>query len=226
MLHESPVLDRMRAQITQWQAAADRRAVFLDCYARMTRNTLSALERGDFHDADWVGRLVQHFAGYYFAALDAYERDPHGAPAVWQLAHDAARDPLVLPLQHLLLGVNAHINYDLALAMADMLRPEWETLGETERDARRHDFQHVNHVIATTIDEVQADVLDPAMPIMALVDIAMGPVDEMIISSLLTGWRDAVWQHAVRLLSAAEEPTQVIQQIESNAIRLASLIAV
>ena len=64
----------MEALISQWETHADPRGVFLSCYCLMTRNMLAAIHRRDFHDPVWVGRLLDHFAGYYFAALDAYER--------------------------------------------------------------------------------------------------------------------------------------------------------
>ena len=47
--HQS-VAERMQTQVEQWQAAADRRAVFLNCYLLMTSNMLEAVEAGEFHD--------------------------------------------------------------------------------------------------------------------------------------------------------------------------------
>jgi len=44
-----------------------------------------------------------------------------------------------LTVQNLILGVNAHINYDLVLATADMLEPEWSQLDEERRQARHDD---------------------------------------------------------------------------------------
>ena len=54
-------------------------------------------------------------------ALHAYENHSSDAPEVWQLAHSAAIDPHITALQKLLLGVNAHINYDLVLTVASQL---------------------------------------------------------------------------------------------------------
>src|SRR5690606_32407413 len=115
MLHDAPVIARMQTFLRQWEDAADRKAVFLRCYSMMTANMLVAIEQGEFRDRTWVERLLHRFADYYFLALDAYEQERTAAPAVWQLAHDAARDDAALPIQNLLLGVNAHINYDLVL---------------------------------------------------------------------------------------------------------------
>lgn len=221
------VAARLQALIAQWQAAADRRATFLGCYQLMTQNMLVALERGEFRDPVWVGLLLRHFADFYFVALDAFERDAASAPAVWQLAHRAARDAQVSALQNLLLGVNAHINYDLVLATADLLRPEWDGLTDARRADRHADYLHVNHVIGATVDSVQDRVLDPAMPIMGTLDKALGPLDEYLISHLISYWRDGVWQHTLSLLTACEAAAQarVIGHVEAEALRLGHLIA-
>ncbi|HTP10506.1 MAG TPA: DUF5995 family protein, partial [Anaerolineae bacterium] len=113
MPEEKPVLSRMTTLVDQWEAAHDRRAIFLGCYRLMTRNMLDAIEAGRFHDGAWVARLLERFADYYFAALERFEQDESSAPVVWKLAFDATRDEKVMTLQHLLLGVNAHINHDL-----------------------------------------------------------------------------------------------------------------
>jgi hypothetical protein len=159
-------------------------------------------------------------------ALDAYERDRVSAPPVWQLAHDAALEGRDVALQQLLLGVNAHINYDLVLAVADMLGPEWNRLSDTERNVRYVDYCHVNEIIGQTIDAVQDQVLEPAMPSMALVDRLLGNLDERLISRIITGWREAVWENAVRLLEAQDPDARalLLQRVEEDALHLGALI--
>ena len=50
-------------------------------------------------------------------------------------------------LQNLLLGINAHINYDLVLTIYDMPAPEWERLTEEQRRRRFQDHCTVNVII-------------------------------------------------------------------------------
>ncbi len=129
---DDPTVRRMQALISQWEAETDQRATFLSCYLMMTRNMLSAIRQQEFNDAAWVDELLHRFANYYFVALEAYEQDALQAPPVWQVAHNAARQSRGLPLQELLLGVNAHINYDLVLTLVTLLQPEWENLRRTK----------------------------------------------------------------------------------------------
>jgi hypothetical protein len=124
----------------------------------MTRNILSAIERREFHDSAWVNSLMERFADYYFVALEAYEKEPASAPAVWQVAHSMTRAPNALALQKLLVGVNAHINFDLVLSLVDMLGPEWDALAADQRSERYDDHCHVNTVIGIG-DVLQDQVL-------------------------------------------------------------------
>lgn len=55
------------------------------------------------------------FAGLYLDALDAHLSKEGGPSRPWRLAFDAAPD--LPPLLNVLLGVNAHINYDLPQAL-------------------------------------------------------------------------------------------------------------
>jgi hypothetical protein len=223
---DDPVVTQMQYMIEQWQQAGDARAVFLDCYLLMTRNMLAAIHAQEFHDCAWVNRLLDHFAGYYFKALDVYEQDPRSAPRVWQIAHHTAHDESKAALQKLLVGVNAHINYDLVLAVVDMLDAEWSVLSADARVQRYTDYCHVNAIIAQTIDAVQDQVLHPLMPGMLLIDHLMGNLDEKMISSLIIRWRDIVWQHVTLILAMprADERAHLVRQVEDHALGIANLI--
>lgn len=220
------VIDRMQQQIAAWEAAADPRAVFLDCYRCMTENVLAAIDGGEFNDAAWVSDLLGRFAEYYFTALDEYDADAGATPAVWRLAHDQALHHHTAVLQKMLLGINAHINYDLVFALSDLLAPEWEQLTPTLREARFADHCHVNAIIGRTIDTVQDDVIDRYSPLMVLVDKLLGPLDELIASRLIADWRDEVWRQAVRYLemTSSDERDELRREVEAATLHKAGFI--
>lgn len=193
-------LQRMDEQLGLWDEAHDRRAVFLDCYARMTRAMGRELDAGGFEDTLWVEQLLDRFADYYFDALDLWEREDPTTPRPWVIAHEASRRRFVTPAQMLLVGVNAHINYDLVLTLVDLLAEQWSQLTRDERSARRRDYDTVNDVIAVTADEVQDDVLERYMPWTDVFDKVMWRTDEWMAVRLLRSWRRDVWKHAGRLL--------------------------
>lgn len=233
-----PTVERMRTLVAQWSGAIksergfprqpeDHRVIFLHCYLLMTVNMLAAIQRQEFHDPGWVDRLLHIFAGYYFTALDAFDQDPAAASPVWQLAFEEARHPQALAMQHLLLGVNAHINYDLIMALVDILQPEWASLTDDQRLLRYHDHCQVNHVISRTVDAVEEDVIDPEMPVMRLVDKIVGRhIEDAAVSDLLGHWREIVWRHATRLLDTPEaaEREKIVKNLEKEVLEIGEVI--
>lgn len=223
---EQTLLQRMTALTADWETTGDGRRIFLSCYRMMTSNMLAGLNEPLFVDRQWMRTFILRFADYYETALDAYENDPATAPPVWRLAHDSARDNKTWPLQDLLLGVNAHINYDLVLTVDELLRPTWQRLSPEQQMRRKQDYDRVNDIIAGTIDAVQDTVLEPAMPLMDWVDRLLGRTDEWLLSGLLTGWRNEVWENASHLM-LAEDPDQraaLIRTVEAAALHRAEAI--
>lgn len=226
-IQDDPAVIRMQALINRWQETDDARAIFLSTYRLMTHNMLAAIERQEFHDPDWVDRLLHRFADYYFSALQAYEQDRSAAPAVWQIAHDSCQVGKFFPLQQLLLGVNAHINYDLVLTLADMLAPEWQSLSGEQVELRRADHRKVNEIIARSIDAVQDQVLEPRQPGLSWVDDLLGGLDEHIIARLISRWRETVWENTARLLAASQpaQQAEIILQVEQQALEVCERIS-
>jgi hypothetical protein len=204
MQHLDLLLQKMIQQADTWEESADRRYIFLRCYSMMSTNMVAAIREGQFEDPVWVSTLMQRFAEYYFVALDAYEHRAEHTSSVWKQAHEAAQHQELHVLQNLLLGVNAHINYDLPLSLYDCLCQEWTTLDDAQRRSRQNDHETVNAIISSTIDAVQDTVVEPASPIMAVVDQVLGRMDEWLLSQLITSWRQEVWNVAIRMLEATD----------------------
>jgi len=198
------VLEKMNKLLAGWQVDQDRRFIFLDCYKMMTENVIAAIEADHFEDSDWVAALMENFAGYYFQALDAFESGSGEPPDVWRVAFQAAGDSRTHVLQNLVLGVNAHINYDLVFALAEQMRAEWPELTHEGRQMRYRDFVRINAIIDQTISAVQSQIVERYEPLFILVDKALGPLDEWMTILLISEWREEVWKHATTLISPEE----------------------
>lgn len=220
------VLAAMQAQIEAWDLTGDQRQTFLRCYQAMTNNMLSAIQDGEFEDGEWVETLLEHFASYYFHALYSFENLKTEVPLVWRQAFDAAAKAHISPLQNLILGVNAHINYDLVLALADVLAPSWSTLPESGRANRYKDHCHVNQIIARTVDSVQDEILEKDTPWLDWVDDLLGPVDEWATSALITHWREQVWENAITYLALEDQSDRehLRLHVEAAALRVGKLL--
>ncbi|MFO7824811.1 MAG: DUF5995 family protein [Cyclobacterium sp.] len=199
------LLVNMQDRVENWKNTGDQRHVFLGCYSMMSHNMYTALTKEQFLNADWVGRLLLRFSEYYFEALAHYEENPKVSPAVWRQVHDASLNPEINVTQHLLLGVNAHINYDLPLALYDCLVESWNQLSEPDKHSLRTDHELVNEIIADTIDAVQDSIINPSSWSMAAIDVLMGRLDEWLLSKLISSWRNEVWEVNLELLSCPTE---------------------
>lgn len=213
-----PLFKRMNLQIQAWEQRGDPRAFFLKCYVLMSQNMIDAIIQNRFLDAFWVEMLLRRFADYYFDALYLYELQHEKTPVVWWEVHDTTRQGQLHVMQNLLLGINAHINYDLALTLHDVLHGEWMVLSLEQKQERFEDHCCVNKIIAETIDLVQDSIIEPADPRLKIVDVLMGRADEWLLSRLISGWRKDVWQYAEAMLAAkTPEEYEIIRvQLENH----------
>ena len=98
-------------------------------------------------------------------------------------------------LQHLLLGMNAHINYDLPIATADIT-------GAAPLTAVQKDFMTINSILSALLDPVQA-ALGEFSPMLDVLDRVGGRTDEAIASFSILHARDEAWHEATRLAREA-----------------------
>lgn len=177
---------------------------FAALYRRTTAEVKSRLERGEFAGRERMARLDVVFARRYLEAWHARER---GAPttAVWDVAFGCAGDYWPIVLQHLLLGMNAHINLDLGIAAAEIA--PGEAIGELEAD-----FNAINGVLADLIDDVQ-NRLARIWPAMRWLDRVALDLDEAVVNFSLQRARSHAWQTATSLarLPAGERDVQIRQ---------------
>src|SRR5918997_5168173 len=111
----------MAGLLAPLEADRDPARFFLGVYLRTTVAVGAAIDAGAFEDPAWVEEWDVDFAGLYLDALTAHRRAPASAPHPWRLAFGA--DPGLRPEAHVLLGVNAHINYDLPQSMVRVIPP-------------------------------------------------------------------------------------------------------
>jgi Family of unknown function (DUF5995) len=129
-------------------AAGDASGYFPALYSRVTTRIAASIEAGKFEDGPGIDRFATRFASHYVAAAD----DHVGCSRCWQACWNVAGDSRLLIVQHLLLGINAHVNYDLSRAVVE----EADKRGDLA--SIRHDFDAVNDVLAATYDDVVKDL--------------------------------------------------------------------
>jgi hypothetical protein len=167
---------------------------FLATYRRTTQAVAAAQARGLFEDPAWVQRWTVTFGRYYLAAHDA-EVAGRTPPRPWRLAFSVAPD--AHPLAHLLVGMNAHINYDLPQAMLEVISPT--DFDDPELLRRRvRDHERVNGVLAARVAAEDGELSGPRR----LVDRLLTPANRSSSRRFLAEARAKVWDNVGALHEA------------------------
>ncbi|MGH8905025.1 MAG: DUF5995 family protein [Egibacteraceae bacterium] len=198
------LLARFEAAYAPLLARDDERRHFHGLYLRNTRAVKAEIGRGGFLDAEWVERWAVAFANRYLDALEQWERTVT-SPGPWQLAFEAARDPAIPPLRHQLVGLNAHLNFDLPQALLAVMRDEdWADPGLV---ARRHtDFAHIDGVVIRRVPEEYRRLLAVEAPgDRALLDRLLYPLNLAASARWLREARRKVWRNAALLEDARRQ---------------------
>jgi hypothetical protein len=208
------LIGRMRALLAPLEERGDPGRYFLATYLRTTLAVEQELARGGFRDPEWVERWDVAFADLYLDALEAAEagRPP---PEPWAVAFGAAEGDRLPPLRHVLLGMNAHINYDLAQSLVAVISAA-EFDDPQVLAGRRADHEHIDQVLVSRVGAEDSE-LEALSGGRSLVDRLLQPLNRQGTKRFLKESRAKVWANA-RLLDAARR-----QGAEAYAARLAEL---
>jgi hypothetical protein len=196
------VVSRLDAAIARSRRENSRLGYFACLYRSVTVRVDQGIAAGRFQDGPRMERLDVIFANRYLAALEAYQAGRRPTRS-WVAAFDAARGGSLLILQHLLLGMNAHINLDLGVAAA-------QTSPGREIRGLRHDFHEISRLLGEMLDGVQ-DKIARVSPWMGVLDRLGLRTDEDVCTFCLGGSRDLAWKWAQRF--AATDRARLAREI-------------
>ena len=198
------VIARMASLLGPLEAAGDKRRFFHATYQRTTIAVADELRRGGFTDAGWVERWDVAFADLY---LDALEADlAAGKPSrPWAIAFEAPAG--LPPLRHVLLGMNAHINYDLPQALLAVISDaEFDDAALLAR--READHRAIDAVLAARVAAEDAELTALSGPL-PLLDRLLGPLNRLGTQRFLREARQKVWANAIALSRARRQGPDV-----------------
>jgi hypothetical protein len=194
------VVERMTILAEELRQDSDGRLAFHNTYLRTTEAVAQALRDGFFADPEWVDRWDVAFARFYLDALDA---DRRGAPVPepWAVAFRAAAAQPDLPaVRHVLLGMNAHINFDLPQALLAVISDV--EFGDPQLRARREaDHRKIDEVLSVRVGAEDAE-LQQMEPAATWQDRVLQPLNRMATRRFLRESREKVWANARELSRA------------------------
>jgi len=178
------VVDRL-TDITSWaRRHQSRLGFFAALYRTVTIEVQRGITDGRFENPERMERLDVIFARRYLDAFESYQAG-RPVPRSWRLAFDASTRWRPIILQHLLLGMNAHINLDLGIAAATVAPRE--ALPELRRD-----FDEINAILTGLIAAVEAEI-SAVSPWIHLLSTVGGEADNALARFNVTVARRVAW---------------------------------
>jgi hypothetical protein len=167
-------------------------AYFPALYRMVTIRVKQGILNDEFDDGNRMEQLDVLFANRYISAyVDFKGKRP--ITGSWRVTLEAGKKPLLV-LQHLLLGMNAHINLDLGIAAA-------ETMRNKPLSVLHNDFNIINRLLAEMSDKVQVRI-GKVSPLIGLLDRFAGHSDAMLVKFSINEARDGAWKSAGEFHSA------------------------
>lgn len=184
------VIERLGAIVKDAVAANDRMGYFAALYTRVTLAVRDGIAAGSFDDGPRMEKLDVTFANRYLEAHDRYRAGELPSRA-WLHAFIATASPDYIMLQHLLAGMNAHINLDLGIAAA-------RTAPGAELAGLEGDFNRINDILASLTPLVEHQIDDCSRDFAILT--ALTPhLDLRMVGAMMTDARSTAWRFATEL---------------------------
>jgi hypothetical protein len=202
-----------RLQRLRQRFRCDHRGVFATTYLELSRELRRALDEEGFFDyPDYLQTQATSFVAAYFDAVEAWERGEPVAPA-WRIAFEQAASGQITGAQEMLLGINAHVQNDMAFVIADL------GVRAPDGSSRKPDHEAVNEVLNRAYGSVVREVRERYDSTMSITNTDLVTVDDVAGLEMARGWREIVWRNAERLLNArnAAHRARVAKSIQANA---------
>ena len=190
---------------------------FAALYRKVTISVKEGIERKEFDDNERMEQLDVVFANRYLAAYTAYQAQKKPTES-WAIVFEKSTKYWPIVLQHLLLGMNAHINLDLGVAAA-------ETCPGAKIDGLKDDFDKINEVLAKLVGEVEQELTEIWPKLKYILNLT-GKVDTFLINFSMETARDGAWKFAKKLAAADSEADfdKMIQERDGKVAVIAELV--
>jgi len=200
------VLKRLERLIDEAYKERSRMGYFYILYYQVTRAVKEGIETGRFEQTELMHQLDVTFANYLFNGLSS---EP-----LWEDVQRQSSNPKLVVLQHLLLGMNTHINFDLAQATAD-------TIPAALVDAFEKDFLEINSILYEQVDSIQNKIAK-SWWFYRVLDTILGRLDEKLVDFSMKKAREIAYENSKKLRNDKEVTTNKMRTLTQ---RFASLVA-
>lgn len=163
-------------------------AFFPVLYRNVTIKIKEGIDQLAFEENSRMERLDVLFANRYLAAYYDYKDDKVISQS-WQHTFEQKSSSKMLILQHILLGINAHINLDLGI-ITSLTAGAGNDLSPLKKD-----FDHINEILAAMVNDMQISI-NKVSPLLSFFEwVGRGREDKLAAFSIEIA-RDEAWLFA------------------------------
>jgi hypothetical protein len=191
--------------------------LFTTLYREVTLRIKEGIDNGSFQDGPRMEKLDVIFANRYLNAYYQYQTE--GKPSeCWDFSFQKTEIFWPIVVQHLLLGINAHVNLDLGIASAQVSTIEnIETL--------KSDFDQINTILSNMVESVEK-CLVKIWPTMTIILKLSGKIDNFFIDFSMKTARDGAWKFANEFVALPEnQREETIQERDAKITQIARIIS-
>lgn len=211
------VIENLERIIGRAKKEASPMGYFPVLYHRVTVSVKESISRGEFDDNSLMEKLDVNFANRYFDAWISWTENRPPTQS-WYVSFETAGRTSPVVLQHLLLGVHAHINFDLGIAAV-------QTAGGPSFGRLKSDFDRINAILSTHLDQVKTNMGAINMLLKVLYPL-IDRFDEFLADFSIRFAREGAWKFAERLNTAAPGDMQhLIAERDQRIAELARCLA-
>ena len=199
------VISALEIILTDSEQNNDPAGYFAALYKKVTIRVKDGVASGYFDDGPRMEQLDVFFAKRYLQAYDAHMKN-EAVSESWKKAFAISDQYWPIVLQHLLMGMNAHINLDLGLAAAEI--SGGKNLADLEND-----FNRINQILSSLVREVEGS-LSLVWPALKYVLKWSGKIDDYLIGFSMKLARNGAWKFAneFSLIPENEKETAIVKR--------------
>jgi len=212
------VISALEKIIAHAAQTKSRTRYFATLYLNVTKSIKDGIAKGQFQNGARMEKLDVVFANRYLQAYYQWQ-NKETLSACWKLAFQETEKSSVLIIEHLMLGISAHINLDLGIATAQIQTSSGEALQNIHDD-----FDTINTIISSYTYKTLTE-LDKVSPFLSLLGLHAGNSSSVLIQFSTENARDGAWCFAEELYGkTGNNFTAAIYERDQNILQLGKSI--
>jgi hypothetical protein len=175
-------------KIIQWSVDnQNRNGYFAALYKNISARVQDGIFTSAFDDPMRMQKFVKIFAGYYIDAFEEYKLGLLEKSNPWYQVFEQGKRKRTI-IQHLLLGVNTHVNFDLPNTCLRIA-------SGAELMYLCNDYFRINTILAASIDQVEKQIFTLS-PLLSILSRFISQLERRLLNFSLSVARGKSWEFA------------------------------